>query len=149
MSARTAPADRSLPATVKQRFGRGSGGVTKKGFLPGRSGNPRGRSQASYDVAALAKRHTPEAIAALVRGLSDPRHYVAAAVALLDRAHGKPVQAIASQDNAQSFTFMHLVAARASGEQLRNELIEGRIVAKETTGLADDEPRDLMAPALE
>jgi hypothetical protein len=136
-----------LPATEKQRFGRGSGGVTKKGFMPGTSGNPRGRSRASYDVAALAKQHTPEAIAALVRGLSDPRHYVAAAVALLDRAHGRPVQAIASQDNAH-FTFMHLIAARASSDELiRSRAIEGGAVAPTTD--RETIPFDLSVPALE
>ena len=148
MSARTPPADRSLPATEKQRFGRGSGGVTKKGFQPGQSGNPRGRSRASYDVAALAKQHTPEAIAALVRGLSDPRHYVAAAVALLDRAHGKPAQTIAPADDTQSITFMHLVAARAASDELnRSRVIEGDAVA--TTTDRETIPVDLSVPALE
>jgi hypothetical protein len=79
----------------------------------------------------------------------DPKMRLVAATALLDRGFGRPVPALPTTDSEKSFSFLHLVAATASGEQLRNELIEGRIVAKETTGLADDEPRDLMAPALE
>ena len=42
----------------------------------------------------LARAHTPEAIAALVTALNSPRERVAAAVALLDRAWGKPIRAI-------------------------------------------------------
>jgi len=47
------------------------------------------------DVQELARARTAEAIAALVEALADPKHKVAAAVALLDRGWGRPVQAIA------------------------------------------------------
>lgn len=57
----------------------------------GQSGNPAGRPKG---IERLAREHTEEAIAALVRGLKDPKQYVAAAVALLDRGWGKPKQTI-------------------------------------------------------
>jgi hypothetical protein len=50
------------------------------------------------DVQELARAHTKEAVEALVRGLGDPKHYVAAATALLDRGWGKPTQPIANDE---------------------------------------------------
>ena len=44
---------------------------------------------------ALARAHTPEAVAALVAALDSPRERVSAAVALLDRGWGKPTQPLA------------------------------------------------------
>jgi len=41
-------------------------------------------------VQALAREHTPQAIATLVKALDDDRHCVSAAVHLLDRAWGRP-----------------------------------------------------------
>jgi hypothetical protein len=80
-------------------------------FKPGRSGNPGGRPKAALDVQELARTHTTAAIRALARGLSDPKQYVAAANALLDRAYGRPAQRIET-DGPQSITILHLVAAR-------------------------------------
>jgi hypothetical protein len=51
------------------------------------------------DVQELARTHTKEAVEALVRGLDDPKHYVAAATALLDRGWGKPTQPIAGDED--------------------------------------------------
>jgi hypothetical protein len=67
-------------------------------FKPGRSGNPGGRPKELLNAQRLAREYTPQAIEALVRGLKDPKHYVAAATALLDRAWGKPVQPLASDE---------------------------------------------------
>src|SRR4051812_28435910 len=58
------------------------------------AGNPGGRPRAAQDIQALAREHTPAAIAALVDALASPRERVQAAVALLDRAWGKPVSHI-------------------------------------------------------
>jgi hypothetical protein len=44
---------------------------------------------------ALAREHTPAAIAALAAALGNPRQRVPAAVALLDRAWGKPTVVLA------------------------------------------------------
>lgn len=63
-------------------------------WTKGQSGNPSGRPSATAEVRALAREHTADAIAALVAALTDPKQRVAAAVALLDRGYGRPVQAI-------------------------------------------------------
>jgi HEAT repeat protein len=60
------------------------------------SGNPRGRPRIGIDVRALARKHGPEAFQTLVtlmRG-DDARVAVRAAEAILDRAYGRPVQAM-------------------------------------------------------
>ena len=64
--------------------------VVGRPWPPGRSGNPGGRPRAALDIQALARQHTPDAIAALVAALANPRERVgAAACALLDRAWGR------------------------------------------------------------
>ena len=63
-------------------------------FVAGVSGNPGGRPKELAGVRELAAQHTEAAVAALVRALDDPKTSVAAAVALLDRAWGRPQQAI-------------------------------------------------------
>jgi len=65
-------------------------------FAKGQSGNPSGRPKVIGEVRDLAREHTLEAIATLADALKDidGRVRVAAANALLDRAYGKPAQAI-------------------------------------------------------
>jgi len=60
------------------------------------SGNPGGRPKAALDVQALARQHTVRAIETLVDALGDERLRVSAAVHLLERGWGKPVQPLAS-----------------------------------------------------
>ena len=66
-------------------------------FRPGRSGNPSGRPKKTLELARiedLARQHSHEAIAALIdearHGKGAPR--VTAAIAILDRGWGKPVE---------------------------------------------------------
>jgi hypothetical protein len=61
-------------------------------FVKGKSGNPGGRPKKAYDVQALARECTPEAIAALREALAVPKERVSAAAVLLDRAWGKAIQ---------------------------------------------------------
>jgi HEAT repeat protein len=58
------------------------------------------------DVQALAREHTPEAIAALVAALGNQRERVSAAVALLDRGWGKPTQAITGANGDSLITII-------------------------------------------
>lgn len=72
------------------------GGFTGKGFKPGQSGNPGGRSKALIDVIETARTHTPLAMKTLASIAEDEKApqsaRVAAANGLLDRGWGKPTQ---------------------------------------------------------
>jgi hypothetical protein len=63
-------------------------------FQPGRSGNPGGRPRAAHNVQELARQHAPKAIETLaeIAEKGTPGARVSAAIALLDRAYGKPPQ---------------------------------------------------------
>ncbi len=67
--------------------------------MKGVSGNPGGRPKQDTNLRALARAHTPEAIATLVQIMQNrkaaPTARIHACVALLDRGHGKPVQTLA------------------------------------------------------
>jgi hypothetical protein len=124
--------------------------VIGRPWSKGESGNPNGRPKSPVDIAELARQHGPRCIQVAAELLEDPdpRIRLAALVALLDRGFGRPAQTVNAQDNAQSITFMHLVAARASSDELnRSRLIEGDAVA--TTTDRETIPVDLSVPALE
>jgi len=104
----------SFNSTKHQPTGRGSGGITKRGFRPGQSGNPGGRPR--QDVTELARAHTADAIRTLVEALKRPKEAVPAAVALLNRGWGLPKQAIeATGDNS---LVLHLLAAQTVSAEL-------------------------------
>ena len=66
-------------------------------FQPGQSGNPGGRPKIVGDIRALAREHTPEAIAELVRLATKARREevrLRAIEVLLDRGYGKPNQSV-------------------------------------------------------
>lgn len=66
-------------------------------FVKGQSGNPGGRPKAEDDVKALAREHTPDAIARLakiVKTSKNDKAAVSAAEALLNRGYGKPAQQV-------------------------------------------------------
>jgi hypothetical protein len=82
-------------ARSRTTFSKGNAGL--HAFSPGRSGNPQGRKPLIDDIHALARQHAPEAIAGLVefmRQREDPHLAMSAMTALLDRAYGRPPQAI-------------------------------------------------------
>jgi hypothetical protein len=88
-------------------------------FAKGASGNPGGRSRTARDIQELARVHGPAAIATLAQALKsrNERVRVAAAAILLDRAYGKPVQAITT-DPATSAVGMHLLAAKLVSQEI-------------------------------
>ena len=65
-------------------------------FEPGKSGNPGGRPKGSSELTLAAREHTAAALAVLVDAMSDEvaRNRITAAQAVLDRAWGKPAQAV-------------------------------------------------------
>src|SRR5262245_29160466 len=72
-------------------------------FEKGQSGNPGGRPKVVAEVRELARQRAPEAIAALVKVMTEGKSEaarVAAATALLDCGWGKPTQPIAGDDGA-------------------------------------------------
>ena len=85
------------------------------------------------DMQALARDHTAAAIQTLAECLRDPRHKVAAAVALLDRGWGRPQQVVtgdAEKPISVDFSWapaQEVPAAQAQtplAQQIGNNLIE-------------------------
>jgi hypothetical protein len=68
-------------------------------------------------VQALARTHTTAAVRALAEALRDPKLKVQAAVAILDRAWGKPAQHVTT-DGETSLIVQHLLAAREVAAEL-------------------------------
>ena len=94
--------------------------VVGRPFPKGVSGCPGGRPR--QDVTALARAHTVDAIEALVAALKRPKEAVPAAVALLDRGWGRPVQAIAADPEHPPLQQLHLLAAQVISSELVLEI---------------------------
>lgn len=70
-------------------------------FKPGQSGNPSGRPIIAEEVKKLAAVHTLEALKTiydLMMHSTEDRTRLAAASLMLDRAYGKPSQAVTGED---------------------------------------------------
>jgi hypothetical protein len=118
--------------------GRGAG----RRFLKGVSGNPGGRPRAVLDVQALAREHTLEAVAALVKGLSDDRLYVSAANSLLDRGWGRATEHV-QLDGTQRVTSVVLNIVCSQSPSLHGgETIDGVVSRSD-----EDAPRILTIHA--
>ena len=81
--------------------------ITAKGkprgrpWKPGQSGNPGGRPKDAFKIAEYARQFSTEAIDKIVAIMRDPnvdvRAVIAAAIAILDRGIGKPMQSTQQQ----------------------------------------------------
>lgn len=78
------------PRVPKKRGPRGPNSTSFKPGCP--SPNPTGRPKIVHSLKLLAQAHTQDAVDALVAALNDRGTRVQAAVALLDRGYGRPVQ---------------------------------------------------------
>jgi hypothetical protein len=69
-------------------------------FKKGQSGNPGGRPKEDNDDKQLAREHSEEALQRLLTWMrsENPKASVAACQAVLDRAYGKPAQALIGGD---------------------------------------------------
>lgn len=102
-------AERPLqPVAVREANGRFKRGAP--------SPNPSGRAPVAPEVKEAAQAHTLEMLSVLVAVARDeaapPAARVAAANAVLDRGHGKPVASVEAKVATMDFNQMHLDALR-------------------------------------
>ena len=120
---------------------------TSGSWKPGQSGNPSGKPRRDIDIAALARSHAPEALAALVAALQSPKERVSAATVILDRAFGRPKQTI--DTTGDGTLTLHLLAAQTIGRELLERvgvgtLIDGHISPDtQGDGVETNEPKQL------
>lgn len=97
--------------------------IVGRPFPKGTSGCPGGRSRASYDFSAEARKHAPEYLQVLLRSLKSRswRERHSAVSLLMDRAFGKAPMTINGMDGA-SLTVLHLTATIEAGEKILAEL---------------------------
>jgi len=83
-------------------------------FMPGQSGNPGGRPNST--IRELARQHSTEAVetlAKIMKASRSDRARILAANSLLDRAWGKPTQAIAGDPEGTPLIHEHRTAILA------------------------------------
>ena len=113
----------------------------------GQSGNPGGRPKVIGDLQEQARQWSGEALEALreVATSKDapPSARVSAAVALLDRAYGKPPQAIdAKVTNELSTAHLHLEALKELAERAR----QGKLARQAQEAMIDVTPVKPVEP---
>jgi hypothetical protein len=77
------------------------------GKMPG-AGRPKGsKNKSTIEIKTIAQKHSKKAIDKLVELMNSkdisPQTQLAAATSLLDRAHGKPSQAVTNDDGTKLF----------------------------------------------
>jgi hypothetical protein len=106
-------------------------------FLPGVTGNPSGRPKVVEEIQQIARQAAPAAFQRIVElaGSADERIALAASQAILDRAYGRPVQAVQSEVKKIDVNQMFLEAVKAVNERERGDgakVVDGVVVAKES-----------------
>jgi hypothetical protein len=117
-------------------------------FLPGHSGNPKGRPRTPYDLPAMCREYTPEAVLKLVEIMRADDHgrALSAVQQLLDRGWGRPITPIVDETEGTSLTLLHLIAARRVGEVLQAAM-DGQTANE--SGETKSGTIDYSVPALE
>ncbi len=90
-------------------------------LLPGFSGNPIGRPKIVGEIRELAAAKAPRAferVCELVES-ADPRIALAAAQEILNRAYGRPVQAVESEVRKIDISALYLDATKRVNEEAR------------------------------
>jgi len=97
----------------------GSNAATR--FKPGQSGNPAGRAKQDVHITQLARAHSIDAIKTLAEICNDraaaPAPRVAAAMALLDRGWGRPMQPTDVTSNGDSVRFVIMSVPEAENTE--------------------------------
>jgi hypothetical protein len=97
-------------------------------FLPGFTANPIGRPRVVDEIKQLARQHAPAAfqrICELVES-KDERIALAASQAILDRAYGRPVQAVQSEVTKLDMNQLFLEAAKAASAE--EKVIDAKVI---------------------
>lgn len=101
-TAGTAPGSRRKLPKAKRGRPFSKGNTLGQKFKPGESGNPEGTPASAKETQDYASRYSIESVEALVAGMRQKKNLPErrlCAVALLDRAGGKPAQPITGDDD--------------------------------------------------
>ena len=76
--------------------------MANPGWAKGVSGNPGGRRKQDITILELCRKHSADAVKVMVSIMNDedapPTARLGAAQAIIDRAYGKPAQAVTGED---------------------------------------------------
>jgi hypothetical protein len=102
-------------------------------FLPGFTANPSGRPKVVEEVQQLARQQAPAAFQRIceLAGSKDERIALAASQAILDRAYGRPVQAV--QSEVKKIDMAQLFAAAAKQVSEDAKVINGVAIEQSET----------------
>jgi hypothetical protein len=97
-------------------------------LLPGFTANPSGRPKVVGEIKELARQHAPAAFERICQLIdsNDERIVLAASQEILNRAYGRPVQAVESKVEKVSMSRLFVQAARraAGYDEMGREIID-------------------------